>query len=476
MVQSRWAVLLCKFKDDTTEPYGRQRYEELFTSSGIGKSNMVDFFRDMSHGQLDLSGSRVFGWYTLDKNRSDYLAGVLPTMTEEQAAIAINEARHTLIQWARDAAAADLTAHGPFFSVVICMNVPTDLFGGADGVVCDDDRWPTAVGGGDLVSTGMSSLSPSLLGQEMGHAYGLSHSRAYGSTEDYMDAWDVMSTANRFMAPHPSFTDVDARGRPVFRVGPGLNAANMSSRGWLDESRVWNATTDTQVNTTVQLRPLHRRDLPGFLAIRFQGYFVEFRTNTGWDAAITPAVLVHTFSATPFEGSHSYLVSDSDGQQAFGVGSFIGTPDSMSFLGSNTRIEVTDIDLGQEIATVRLVHTPADVPQYLEEDRPYRNPGVAWTSAAKRDAVIVIDGIEARISSRSPFFRTLQQIAVYENSVSIVSPRLQSAVRSEALTTIAADVQMQLRTLQQYRQPGKVPEPAVHSEPSLLADELVRAL
>jgi len=84
MIQTPWAVLRCKFKDDASEPYGRQRYDDLFTSSGVGKLNMVDFFRDMSHGQLDLSGSRVFGWYTLDMNRSAYLAGLVPGLTKEE--------------------------------------------------------------------------------------------------------------------------------------------------------------------------------------------------------------------------------------------------------------------------------------------------------------------------------------------------------------------------------------------------------
>ena len=183
-------------------------YEDLFTSSGVGKLNMVDFFRDMSHGQLDLSGSKVFGWYTLDKNRSDYLAGG-----------DIEKGRGDLIKSARQAASKELTKKGPFFSVVVCMNVPTDLFGGADGVVCDDGRWPD-----DNNGPGMSSLSPSLLGQEMGHGYGLAHSRADGSGSDYMDPWDVMSTtATPFMSPHPNFTDLDVRARPVFRLGPGLN-------------------------------------------------------------------------------------------------------------------------------------------------------------------------------------------------------------------------------------------------------------
>jgi hypothetical protein len=54
-----------------------------------------------------------------------------------------------------------------FFSIVVCMNVKTDLCGGPYGVICDDGRW----------DNGMSSLSPCMLGQEMGHGHGLNHSR-----------------------------------------------------------------------------------------------------------------------------------------------------------------------------------------------------------------------------------------------------------------------------------------------------------
>lgn len=72
MTSTPWAILLCKFSDDASEPQPRQYYEKLFTQTGSGSLNMVDFFSDASHGQLDLSGSQVFGWLTLDKARSDY--------------------------------------------------------------------------------------------------------------------------------------------------------------------------------------------------------------------------------------------------------------------------------------------------------------------------------------------------------------------------------------------------------------------
>ena len=45
----------------------------MFTSAGVGTLNMVQFFTDLSHGAIDLSGSRVFGWYTLNKAKSEYL-------------------------------------------------------------------------------------------------------------------------------------------------------------------------------------------------------------------------------------------------------------------------------------------------------------------------------------------------------------------------------------------------------------------
>ena len=152
-----WAILRCKFNDNSTEPQPQSFYEQMFTSAGVGTLNMVQFFTDASHGAIDLSGSRVFGWYTLNKKRSDYL-GSGPNGLGRQA----------LVDSARQAAADagdDLSA---FYGVVVVMNVPTDLFGGGGPqAVCDP-----------------GSMEPSVLGQEMGHGYGLNHSREDGSEDD----------------------------------------------------------------------------------------------------------------------------------------------------------------------------------------------------------------------------------------------------------------------------------------------------
>lgn len=411
MIKSSWAVLLCKFNDDSTEPFTRDYYEDLFTSSGVGSQNMVDFFRDVSHGNLDLSDTRVFGWYTLNKKRSEY--GL--TGAEKLAN------RGNLLNWVRQAAAANGDNLSQYVSVVVCMNVLTDLFGGGDGVVCDND-----------------STDPRYLGQEMGHFYGLEHSRADGSTMDYNDFWDIMSTAgSAFSAPHPRYS----------LIGPGLNASNMAGRGWLDESRVWN-TSNRSFDTVVQLRPLHRRDLPGFLAARFGEYLVEFRTKERWDAAIPrPAVLIHRF-----EDNISYLMSANNGEQDLVAGNVFGTTDTGNpllsiFIGA-TKIEVIEINANDQFAKIRLVHYPAFEEPSLG--------GILFGGADKGGhGIIFVPGRGfIPIPPHSPFVQILQQVAAYESSDAIASVHLRNTVRRETLSAIASLVENQMQTLQTFRQPA----------------------
>ena len=80
----------------------------------------------------------------------------------------------------------------------------------------------------------------------------------------------------------------------------------------------------TNFDAEIQLRPLVRHDLPGFLAARAGGLFVEFRVNKGWDAGIPqPTVLVHRV-----EDNTSYLMYDTKGGQSLVAGSkfVIGDP------------------------------------------------------------------------------------------------------------------------------------------------------
>jgi len=187
-MQSPWAAILCKFTDGDDEPFPLQYYKDLFTPNDTGSPwNMVRYFHDYSHGKLDLTGTQVFGWYQLDKSVADYNS-------------LGSQARDQLIKWARAAAVAHGIDLNPFFSVVACTNRWQDI--GASLTLSG------------VVAQGPLTQIPRLLGHEMGHVYGLMHSRIDGSAADYQDPWDIMSAANDFSASDPEFT----------LIGPGVNA------------------------------------------------------------------------------------------------------------------------------------------------------------------------------------------------------------------------------------------------------------
>ena len=319
---SPWAILLTKFSDDPSPDPDMEIYKRLFTSIGSGTNNMVKFFADVSHGYLDVSGSKIFGWYRLAIERKAYGATV---------------DRNGLLDAAKAAASAGGVDLSQFAGVVVSMYGMTDLCGWVGGMATLCDQF---------------SLQPSLLGQEMGHGYGLDHSRQDGSSVDYQDPWDVMSTAAwPTMQPDADYTS----------IGPGLNAWNMRSRGWLEESRVW--SSPGAFDTTITLHPLHRRDLPGLLAAQLGPFLVELRVAEGWDAGIGQSrVLVHRF-----EANHSYLMTGTDGQQSLVAGSAFQVGDESRPSRPYFRVEVTEIDDHTKTATLRLSYRPADpprVPQY----------------------------------------------------------------------------------------------------------------
>jgi hypothetical protein len=335
--------------------------------------------------------------------------------------------RPNLIKWALQAAADNGDILSSFVSYVVCMNVPTDLFGGGIGVVCDSN-----------------SMVPSLLGQEMGHFYGLDHSRADplqpcgdDSGVDYKDFWDVMSTAGcAHMAPHPRFGS----------IGPGLNAANMASRGWLDESRVWK-TNDKSFETLLKLRPLHRYDLLGYLAARLGDYLIEFRSRANWDAAIPrSAVLVHRF-----EDNRSYLLSASNGDQDLVAGDIFGTSDKenplTTIFAGVTRVEVVEINEHEHFALIRLVKRPAFEEPSLG--------GILFGGATSGGSghVFVPGRGFVPIPPHSPFVRVLNHVAIYASSEAIASTQLRNAVRLESLTAIAALVANEIEELQGFESP-----------------------
>ena len=254
-------------------------HRKLFTSEGAGTMNMVEFFRDMSHGQVDVGASKVFGWYRLDRPRSDDVGNVYPQPDGK-----LN--RNGLLDAATAAATAAQVDLSKFDGVVACGFGGTDLCGWVGGMaaLCD-----------------ANSLQPSLLGQEMGHGYGLDHARLQGSTADYMDPWDVMSS--RRLARPPGVQRRLRQHRP--RAERRMHARRAA--GWMRRG----CGADRTSAMTPWSRCVHciTATCSGYLAAEVGPYLVELRVRERWDAAIPrAAVLVHRFA-----DNHSYLMPASSG-------------------------------------------------------------------------------------------------------------------------------------------------------------------
>ena len=414
-----WAVLLCKWSDDDSEPQPRDYFERLFTTTGVGQLNMLDFFHEVSHRKLDLSGSQVFGWLTLAQPRSAY-TGSGPNQA----------GRWELVTWAR--AAADLAGINltPFYGIVVCMNIATDFWGGGRTAVLAPPAPPEP-----------QRFDASGISQEMGHGYGLDHSRRDGSTADYEDPWDTMSTWNScYMAAHPEWVE----------VGPGLNAANMRGRGWLDATRVWRPST-TDYCRTITLRPLHRLDLPGHVVAEVPGpggpYFVEFRVQERWDAAIPrPAVLVHRLV-----GNASYLMPSAAGSSdivsgdAFEAGLVIPG-------ATHLRIDVQEIDERQRTARLQICHTSSPRPSDGRElfwgqllgGVPYDGGGV-----------IIVNGRAVPIPPWDPTIRILEHLAALQAADLIPDKTLQDTVRAAVLDKVDMQVAALREGLAELRSPAE---------------------
>jgi hypothetical protein len=408
---SNWAVLKCKFADDNTATVPDLHYERLFTGVGSGSSNMVDFFSDVSHGQLDLSGSKVFGWFTLPIDKAAYVGNATAGAGQYD--------RNGLVNLCRQTATNSGVNLPAFNGTLVTLNGGVDLFGYVGGMTafCDSN-----------------SLSPSPLGQEMGHGYGLDHARKDGSSADYQDPWDVMSVYASFMASNTEWGS----------IGPALNAWCMRSQSWLDETRVWTSSAFAFDDVTVELRPLHRHDLPGLLAAELGPYLIEYRPAERWDAAFPrSAVFVHRF-----EDNHSYVMAGTGANYDLAAGDVFEVGSQDFIYGAWDRVEVVSIDDNELVATLGLTHRS-------------RSPLPFWELVALIVGGVAVDGGGGAIYGgkfhpippRGPEIEILQQLVAYLGAAEIGDVALRAQVRQAAFAAIARTAEKQSARLDPIRSP-----------------------
>jgi hypothetical protein len=432
MTNTPWAILLCRFNDTNNVNLNINLANQLFTNAGDQTFNMTRYFRENSHGNVDLTGSQVFPttppYITVNLPASSYVAPSDPPPPGWMQSVTRDE----LIQQVAVAATAAGVPLGGFFGICAIFNEAIGItFGGGStvGPFCVSDyRW--------LNSNGTASHA-----HEFGHAYGMNHSRRAGSTDDYRDPWDIMSARATFLARDPTYGE----------RGPGLNAANMKVMNWLSTSRIWHGP-ETGFDTIIPLRPLHRRDLPGMLAIEFPGAWgsdgltVEYRKRVDWDSAIPrSAVFVHS----RYLGT-SYLESSTAGHPDMIKGDIFekaGSP-----LAPSYHVEVIEIADGSDTALVRVAYEPGEpipgdwhgIPSYVVGQTRADGPGWRWNGRRF-----------VPIPPWNPMAAVIATLDEWFSASDIREPRL----RNQALRSVVGRMKSELDTVAAELDPIRVPAP-----------------
>ena len=185
-----WSVILCRFKGDpadaSREGFAERFFREAFTP---GTGGLIEYWHEVSHGGVDVTGSRVFGWVETDIRRID--AGGIGHAALIDAGIRAAQARgedpltgfHSQIvvytrNWAKDGAPPGADWRNPDWA-------PFWIDGSADG-------------------RGRVCLTPpfdgNITAHEMGHGFGMNHDVGPGLTtaSDYSDPACIMSQNGAF--------------------------------------------------------------------------------------------------------------------------------------------------------------------------------------------------------------------------------------------------------------------------------------
>lgn len=366
----KFAVLLCKFSDtNTIEPYAPEFYGNLIANRGTGGLN--DYWIAASQKAINLDGSQVFGWRTIQQKKADFLSAHPARWDKITGAIAAFPEVDT----------------SKYEGVIAMYNVDVGDGGNA--------------GNGVLASP--TGMSVTFLGHETGHVFGLQHSFDQSTRKDadwsapgeYFDMYDIMSAMNVYDTYDPQFQ----------QRGPLLCAANLDRMGWLDPSRVWTAGTQSSWSDSFDLVSMSHPEIPGFIAAQVGPYYVEFRTQELWDAAIPrPGVLIHVMSdpnAVIIASDLSNYVDDWQPGQTF------GPSDLQLAVSGGIQIRVISFDLHAKKARINA---------RIGARRPVPSLGPAQLLggvAVDGGGWLILNGRIVPIPPRSPVMSLAEAIASY---------------------------------------------------------------
>jgi len=326
-----WLVLLCRASDAPQDPQPKAFYEQLFSKNQ--RDLLFDYFQTASHQTIDVSGTEVYGWFSMSVKTADIAPAVRNNGTPVTRSQTANDCKASALGGI--AATGVSVDPANYAGVITIINVPVDSGeAGAKAVVL-----------GTQAETEVAFVV-----HEMLHVYGLTHAWTmtpdvtsdhvwnHGGDVEYNDCWDVMSYASC------AFTFPTSRGPQ----GMELQAASRERLRWLPANRVQIVSAYPQGTTTITLAPLGDPSKPGPLLAKVEvpnlGYYaIEYRQrNSGFDRGILNSVVIRELRTNGI----TYLVLQQDNDIGWNQGEVFF--DTANFL----RISIDSIATGGATITV----------------------------------------------------------------------------------------------------------------------------
>ncbi len=307
-----YATLLCKFSDVAREPLTPAYFDRLMFQ---GPESLDQYWRRVSYGKIDLTGSKAYGWFNMPRPRNAYRYDAPDSANLEALA--------------RDCAAA---ADGqvdfkPYTGINLvfnqCINRPR---GGEMALTLDGERRRYRL---TWLCPG-ASADHQIVAHEMGHSFGLTHSEN-AAGDEYGNTWDVMSIAG-YCAPDSPFGYLAQE--PI--------AVNKDLLGWIPTARKF-LSPGGEARTVVLNAPEEGKD--GYLIAeiplgRGRMYTVEARLRAGFDHALPASgVLIHEVDFR--RANKAQLVSPAEGAIGDVAGLFGGWGVGSVFRDDATGVSVS---------------------------------------------------------------------------------------------------------------------------------------
>lgn len=250
--EQRTLVMLVNFQDKLLQPYGvAAAYQTTF-------QEVSKFFIENSYGQTWVTGD-VVGWLTLPMTSGTCDYYKISSLAEQAA-----------------------TSQG-----INVSQYPRRVFAFPQMSACS--WWGLGtVGGNPSRSWVNGSYALKVVAHELGHNFGVHHSRAAScdaagcSTSEYGDTHDIMGNPTG----HMNAFQKERVGWLNYGESPATQTVAASGSYWID------TMSTTPGSAPKALRILKSTDSSGYRT----WYYVETRARVGFDGSLAPGVIVHTGS------------------------------------------------------------------------------------------------------------------------------------------------------------------------------------